>query len=687
VTIKNELPPPDDSSVRSGSDEKPEYEATAAGIVWNKRTPSGLQPTLLANFTASIVAGVVMDDGVEKSQVLEIETLLDGRHQTVRIPAARFASMRWPIEQLGASAIVEAGHSIIDRTRVAIQHLSGQIPRRIVYSHVGWAKLDSGHWVFLHAGGAIGADAPVGGVEVSLPESLGNFRLPAQLPDAHRGVRAAVEFLKVAPLSITVPLFGSIWRAAVGGADFGLHLVGPTGACKTAVASVAQQFFGKEMTSGKLPGSWSSTDNALEALMFHAADSLFVIDDFVGVGGANDIQRLHGRADRIFRGQANGSARQRMRADATLRPPKPPRCLVVSTGEDSPRGQSLRGRMLILELAPGDVDLKRLTVAQEHASSGLFSQVLAAFIRREASRRDALREERRKLVFELRNKAAKNLSGHPRAPEIVANLAVALWSFLDFAVEADALTPVQAAELRAQWWPALLQAGAAQAQFQTSEEPARRFLELVSSALSSGRAHLADTDGGTPSLNPTAWGWRSSGVEIQPQGDRIGWIDSKTRGVFLDPTASYRAAQSMMTGDAFPVSIGTLKKRLHEKGHLVRIDAPRETLTVRRMAQGRKRDVLHLKPASLSLVEPDQPDQDSSGPSGGRVDGQLDSTDPTTPNSTQAAAETGSGRNGQVGRVSIRGGEGGGQGDAREQIESPFLDHEPDQQPDQEARR
>jgi len=34
-----------------------------------------------------------------------------------------------------------------------------------------------------------------------------------------------------------------------------------------------------------------------------------------------------------------------MRADGSLRPPKPPRGLVISTGEEIPNGHSLRARM------------------------------------------------------------------------------------------------------------------------------------------------------------------------------------------------------------------------------------------------------------------------------------------------------------------------------------------------------
>ena len=73
-------------------------------------------------------------------------------------------------------------------------------------------------------------------------------------------------------------------------------------------------------------------------------------------------------------------SRQRLRADGSLQPTRPPRGLILSTGEDVPKGQSLRARMLILQLGLDDVDWRRLTGCQREATSGLYAQALADFI-------------------------------------------------------------------------------------------------------------------------------------------------------------------------------------------------------------------------------------------------------------------------------------------------------------------
>ena len=154
------------------------------------------------------------------------------------------------------------------------------------------------------------------------------------------------------------------------------------------MAALAQQHWGAGLDARHLPGSWSSTGNALEGQAFAAKDAIFVIDDFVAGATLHDQARLHREADRVFRAQGNRSGRGRMRADGGLRPPKPPRGLILSTGEDIPRGQSLRSRILVLEVETGAVNWERLSVCQQDAAAGLYAQALAAFVRWLAPRYD-----------------------------------------------------------------------------------------------------------------------------------------------------------------------------------------------------------------------------------------------------------------------------------------------------------
>lgn len=302
------------------NDDPPEtYLATDDGMMWQKPSREGTIPTLLTNFVAKITEDVTEDDGVEKRRTFWIEASLRGRTTRFSIPATQFASMNWATDHLGAAAIVFPGFGVKDHTRTAIQVTSGDVTRRVTYGHLGWRKI-GGDWVYLHAGGAIGADGAVPDVSVKLPSALALFELPE--PPDKTSLRTAIKrnlaFLELAPHHITVPVHCQIWRSVLRSTDFNEHLSGRTGEGKTALAALAQQHFGSGMDAEHLPASWSSTGNSLEALAFRAKDALLVVDDFAPAGGRFDVERLHKEADRLMRAQRNRSGRGRLRADATL---------------------------------------------------------------------------------------------------------------------------------------------------------------------------------------------------------------------------------------------------------------------------------------------------------------------------------------------------------------------------------
>jgi hypothetical protein len=355
------------------------------------------------------------------------------------------------------------------------------------------------------------------------------------------------------------------------------------------------------MDARHLPGSWSSTGNALEILAFAAKDAIIVVDDFAPASNQADAERAHREADRVLRAQGNRSGRLRLRADGTLRAAKPPRGLIVSTGEDVPRGQSIRARILTCELGPGDLDWECLTRCQKEAGEGLYAQALAGFLRWIAGRRTELREMQGSWLPELRQAAAAS-TDHRRTPEIAANLAIGWRSFLWFAESAGAVDPQERERLWKRVWAGVGRAVATQGRHQRDGEPAQRFIELLRSAVASGRAHLAGSDGGKPQVDGGAWGWRrSQGEDWEPKGDRVGWL-VEAGHLYLDPDAAYAAAQKLgqEVGDRLGVTPHTLRRRLKEASLLLSTDTAREVLTVRRVLEGQRRDVLHLSTLTLS---------------------------------------------------------------------------------------
>ena len=515
------------------------------------------------------------------------------------------AAMNWVTDHLGAEAILEVGLSTRDHARAAIQYLSDSVARRSVFTHTGWRQVGGGA-VYLHGGGGIGPDGPVAGLETRLDGGLTRFALPAP-PDGdelREAVSASLALLDAAPARVAAALLAMVYRAPLGQVDFSGFLVGPSGAGKSELAALAQQHYGAAMDRLHLPASWSSTGNALEGVAFQAKDALLVIDDFAPTGTINDVQRLHREAERLLRAQGNASARMRMRADTTLRPPKPPRGLLLGTGEDVPRGQSLRARVLVIEVSPGDVRWNHFGRLQEQAARGTLAAATAGYLRWLAPEHQG-ESERVQARFQELRQLAVGATAHRPTPDMIANLAIGFERFLQFAVHVGAIDAAQQQELWERGWRSLVELGEAQGDHIRSAEPTTRFLELLAAALASGDAHVAAPSGDAPE-SAVSWGWRQrtfgSGdhetERWEPQGYRIGWLSGPD--LYLEPGASFAVCQRIGQTTAEPLTVNqtTLEKRLRERGLLVSVDKGRLRVRVRGL-EGKRRAVIHLASSTV----------------------------------------------------------------------------------------
>jgi hypothetical protein len=263
------------------------------------------------------------DDGAEPQREFGVEAELGGERVAFVLPAAEFGRMGWVLSRLGPQAIVFPGQQ--QHLRAAIQYLSDAIRQEQVFTHLGWRK-PAGQWVYLHAGGALGADGALGGLQVQLPSALQHYRLrpPCNAEELRSAVRTSLQVLSAAPDRISLPLLAGVYRAALGGVPFGVFLSGPSGVFKSALAALCQQHFGAAMEASHLPANFASTANALELLAFTAQDALLVVDDFAPQGGRGDGE-LHSVSERLFRGVGNHQGRSRLGAGGQLRKVQMPR--------------------------------------------------------------------------------------------------------------------------------------------------------------------------------------------------------------------------------------------------------------------------------------------------------------------------------------------------------------------------
>lgn len=461
------------------------YEQSGKGIDATKLLKSGrLKSWKIANFSARIIRDLVLDDGEHWGRKFGVEAEVNGKTIAFDLSVAEFTRMNWVLHRLGPEAIVYPGQQ--QHARAAIQALSCQIKQELVYSHLGWKKCGT-QWIYLHAGGALGADGSVPGIEVKLPFPLRFFQFQPTADRAveRQAVRASLHLLSLAPDRISLPLLAGTYRAALGAVDFSIFLVGTTGVFKTAVAALCQQHFGPTMDALHLPSSFASTAHAIEAPAFYAKDALLVVDDFAptgryGGGGLQDV------AERLFRAVGNRQGRGRM-TNEKGGVPKAPRALVLATGEEAPQGTSIRGRMLILEVGAGDIDRPRLSECQAYGDKGYLAASMGAFVTWIARRYQELQDRLRARVLVIRGQA------NPRL----------------------------------------------------------------------GHARLSGTD------------------------------------IFLDPKASYQAAEALCGTERFSESEQVLRRRLRERGLLASVDRGRGMVQLRRTLEGTARLVLHLKANNL----------------------------------------------------------------------------------------
>lgn len=527
--------------------------------------------------------------------------------------------MAWYREKIGAAALIEPLNGAERRLRAAIPELSRPIPERRVYTHTGWICRDRAN-LYLHGGGGIGSAGLIDDIEVELPRELAPFRLPAPPEGAalHTALTAAIELFHIAPARIMGPMIGATYRSVLGGADFSVGLIGPTGGFKTALAALVQSHFG-QFGERCLPGSWASTVNFLREQAFVTKDAIFVVDDYVPEGTRVDRSRQARTAAEFLRDVGNATGRGRLDSYASMRPVKMPRGMPLVTGEDNFFGESLRGRTFIPEvtrgeknargkiITPGDVDLKKLTIAQRNADAGLYAQANSAYIKWLASRLDEIRAEMKSTVLDLRTKAEQG--GHTRTPGIVGNLYFGALSFFRFAVEVEALPQSLADEFLGRIWAGLLEAARVQGANMHEAEPTRRFMALFRSAISSGGAHLINRDSSRPA-GAASYGWRQSDIgQWAPQGARGGWIDGDD--LYLDIDVALRAANAIVSdGSGITISVSALRKRLCDKGLLV--SRGKETIEILKTVEGVRRKLLHLKLATVLPTQDAELEDDES---------------------------------------------------------------------------
>ncbi|WP_404355576.1 cell wall-binding protein [Methylotuvimicrobium sp. KM1] len=585
----------------------------------------GFIEILLCNFVCKIVQEVTTDTGLEDQAFVRIE----GKRNdgvilpTIEVPFAKFFNSRgsWIGEHWGTRAFVPSGAMKADNLRAAIHlysTLDGDVPRCHIYKYSGFKKIDD-RWHYLTGSGAITEAGLFDSVQVDLGAGhMSRYALPAP-PDRDelKTVAGALsDLLTVCPgkPQIGAALLAAVARAPLGECsptDFSIFLQGVTGSRKSSVAAIALAFFG-EFNARRFPANWSDTDNDLEHKAFAAKDAVFVVDDYKPSVSQAEASRLYSKAERFFRNTGNQAGRGRRGADLRALAAPYNRSMTIATGEDLPKGQSIIGRLLVLELTRADVDLVTLSRLQNAADTGALSRLMSFYIQWLCSRLDDLKASFGESIRCLRDAALRDgfANSHTRAPEIYASLVAGSEIFIDFLNDAGLVESVQGNVMLATIEDGLKAAFAEQSTYIEEQDEVQRFIELLRSVLVSGCGHIAcRINQGPPDTRPHSFGWRaddSSGERVlRPMGAKIGWHSDKDGQILLNQGSTFKEIQQFARaqGEPFLMSAASLWRRLHERQLILATEkrgGGKVQLTVWRTIAGKQERVMIL---SANLIE------------------------------------------------------------------------------------
>ena len=560
----------------------------------------------MTNFTCQITKQLKKHDGKKCETFL----VLDGKIGEDDLPqltilASDFSTFNWIPRQWGIEPVIYPIPNVERDLKAAIQ--TNSKPETVnLYTHTGWAQIN-GQKKYLHAGGAIGKDGNDSDIKVELPHDMRHYSLPVEKSsNGKHAFRASLNLANVPPTEVGWPMVLACYRACVDETDFALHLSGKTGTFKSEYCSLLQSHFGKEMDARHLPASWSSTANALECQCYTCKDAVIVIDDFVPNGTSWQIRSIQKTVDQIIRGQGNQAGRSRLNDSSTLQTTYYPRGIIISTGEDVPQGHSIRARMLICELAPGDIEPSRLTQAQDRRAMLPVSMV--QWIQHLAESGATIAESIKKHSVKYRN-ANRDL-GHARTPAIIGELYGTLTELIRYGVDRKFITTEEAARLADAAETSLKKQGEFQMSYLKDADPSEVFVDTLRQIFAGHLGHIRTKSNGIPE-SPEIFGWTSSvpknGVpSYRANGPTLGWTDTDANEAYIDQNQFAFIAKH--AGGRLSMSRQTLLKRLKEAGALSRTDDLRKRNTMRVMCGGAQRSVITMPLNSLFPGERDDED-------------------------------------------------------------------------------
>ena len=519
----------------------------------------------LCNFEAKIIEQITRDNGLDKTNHYKIEARLNNGRGThvIEIPTNKYRSMEW-IEDLGVSAVINEGHASQDKLREAIKLNSQDARLRTIFTHTGWREID-GKMEFLTNSGII-ANNKIG---IEIDRDLMRYSLLEPVKDCAPAIKESLNFLLVARLEVTLPLWSAMYLAPLTEINpqisaFTTWIVGESGSYKSTLVALALSHFG-DFDRTNLPANWVSTANRLEELLFYAKDIPIVLDDFKPPPDRFEKREQEKKAERIIRSQADRTGRGRMYSNI-----KYPRGLLIVTGEDLTTGYSRTARIITLENNRKEVNTLFMDTAQKNKYQ--YCQAMSNYIAWLKVNWERLKKKLPARYLELRSNSQLE-SEHPRAPEIIAGLFCGTETAIEFALDNKAIDAKEAKTYLHDAWDIFQELAKKQGLRIEEQRAGRQFLNILKTMYSQGKVKFQPKDS---EVQPTA----------STSSEYIGWYYKDKNGdttYYLDIEAAVIAVKNY--SDAFTWGEGAVKKDLDVMDKLVLKDEGHLTHVIRVGAQ------------------------------------------------------------------------------------------------------
>lgn len=573
----------------------------------------------LCNFAARITHELVKyNEQAEPEVELTISgRLADGEPlEEIEISADEFTgSMQWVSKRWGMRPIFHISPSSYWEVRRGIQEISKhEMVRERVYKFTGWTKYD-GDPVFLTTSGGLGPDGLDEAIRVDLGETnRRRYELPAPPHDPREPLEASLQFLDLADLNVTVPLWAAMYAAPLGAIrtlDAAMWVYGQTQSGKSTISHLALTHFGSTFIEGhryNAPEDWVSTFTKIENTMHKSKDIATIIDDYAPAhSGGRKAKKLAEKANSVVRMIGNRAGRGRSGTDLRDRPDRPPRGLVIVTAEQPLIGGSTVGRTIYVHVQRGQVikhtngsDETMLDHAQQQAQSGKYASAMAGYIQWLAQNWQWLQDE-----FPVRvEKHSRMVRPHlpqnqSRLTDYFGVLATSVDIALRYAVDAGALNKYDAEVRQEQYHQVLIDLLLAQGNLVSNENPVTKFWEAISDLLARGIVHFA------PRLDAE--------FRDPDRSDKIGWYDDDQAGGYvylMDRTALKYVRQYWQDiGEPFATHADALRRYMDQQGLLAETDEQFAPSKYINKAVGRKRCLLvpkgRLREFDLTFEEPE----------------------------------------------------------------------------------